>query len=302
MSEPLEGREDADREALATISASHRQFRNGAIAFALLAAPVIAIFAAKWIVDPADRLDDRIEPFLALGWCQSIVFATTRLSLGTSSPVRRMLWTPAIAMALYAAGTSPHEPHQVVVHAIIMTLGALIAAVASSILRASGERDLRFDAGGRVLSPRPLRVWELAAALAAFGVAAAVVRQSVGAAGPYLNLSELSGVIEEPRLFWIVGTVAVADLAASFAVRRLIRSHRRTTGSVAAGIAALLVAAGVSLFLIAMVFDAAPRNMQIWAASAIVGAAFGLPIYQEAMLRWAGYRATNVGPIFFRLS
>lgn len=306
MSEIRAGREDAHREALATTSTSHRQIRDEAIAFALLAAPVIAIFAAKWIADPLDRLDDRIddriEPFLELAWVQSIVFATTRLFLGTSSLVRRILWTPAIATAIYAAATGLHEPHVVVVHAFVMAFVAVIAAVTSSFLRASGERDRRFYAGGRLLSQRPLRVWELAAALAAFGVAAAVVRLPIGAAGPYLNLSELSALIEEPRVFWILGTVAAADLAASFAARRVIRSHRRTKKSVAAGIAALLVASAASLLFIQAALDAAPRNMQILAASSIVGAAFGMAIYQETVLRWAGYRATNVGPVLFRLS
>lgn len=301
MSEFRAGREDADREALATTSASRRQFHDGAIALALLAAPVIAIFIAKWIADPLDRLDDRIEPFLVLGWAQSIVFATTRLFLGTSSLVRRIVWTPAIATAIYAAATGPHEPHLVVPHAFIMAFVTVIAAVTSSFLRASGERDRRFHAGRRLLSPRPLRVWELAAALAAFGVAAAVVRLPVGAAGRYLNLSELSALIEEPRIFWMLGMLAAADLAASYAARRLIRSQRRTTGNIATGIAALAAAVGFSLFLIATVMDAAPRNMQIRTAIAIVGAAFILPIYQEAILRWAGYRATNVGPIFFRV-
>ena len=296
MSELREGREDADREALAADAASRRQFRGGAIAFAFLAAPVIAIFVANWIADPAER----IKPFLAFGWTQSIVFATTRLFLRTSSPLRRILWTPAIAMAIYAAGTSPHEPHLVVVHAVVMVFVAAFAAFPWSFVRALGERDRRFDAGGRDSTRPALRVWELAAALAAFGVAAAVVRLSVGAAGPYLNLSELTAPIEEPRIFWILGFLAAADLAASFAVRRLIRSHRRTTGNVAAGIAALLVAAGFSLFLTATLIDEAPRNIQMLAATAVVGAAFGLPIYQETILRWAGCRATNVGPIFCR--
>lgn len=302
MSERLEGRENADRETVATTSTSHRQIRDEAVAFALLAAPVVAIFAAKWIADPQDRLDDRIEPFLALGWAQTIVFATTRLFLGTSSLVRRILWTSAIATAIYAAATGLHEPHVVVVHAFVMAFVAVIAAVTSSFLRASGERDRRYYAGERLLSQRPLRIWELAAALAAFGVAAAVVRLPIGAAGRYLNLSELSAPIEEPRILWMIGMLAAANLAASFAARRLIRSHRRAIGNIAAGIAALITAAGVSLLLILTMIDAAPRNMQILAASSIVGAVFGLPFYQETILRWAGYRATNVGPIFFRRS